>query len=95
MSFIDRNLSDIPSELIGLKNTAGNAHAQNDQSGGTIAIRVQASAEKADETATRYSAAVFRTRRPVMMFVRIPQTTVGRKRRDVSRAPRCWISSKL
>lgn len=45
--------------------------------------------------ATRYDADVLRTRRPVMMLVRNPQTTVGRKRREVWSGERVWISWKL
>jgi hypothetical protein len=86
---------DSPSEDMGLKNTAGNAATQNDQDGLTSAIKIQEAAENNDETATRYLAGVRRTSSPVTMLVRMPQATVGRRRRDVWRADCCCISWKL
>jgi hypothetical protein len=43
----------IPSEDIGLRNTAGNAHAQKAQDGFTSAMSMHAIAENTDEQATR------------------------------------------
>jgi len=59
------------------------------------AIKRHATQENCELLATRYEGGVFRTRRPVRMLVMTPQTTVGRKRTEVWRAERDWISWKL
>jgi hypothetical protein len=68
---------------MGLRKTAGNAAAQNDHDGLRSAIKIHETDENIDETATRYLADVLRTSRPVITFVKTPQTTVGRSRREV------------
>ena len=71
------------------------AQTQKSHSGLMSAISTHETAEKTDENATRYVAFVFFTRNPVATFVRIPQTTVGRKRSEVCRGERDCTSWKL
>jgi hypothetical protein len=80
---------------MGLRKIAIDAHFQKLHPGFTTAMSAAAMAEQMEEPATRYEAFVFLTRNPVAMLAPIPQTTVGKKRKDVCRAERFCTSWKL
>ena len=83
------------SGFIALSSIAKKAEVQYVDVGFMVAMRIEAMREMAAVRETRRRTWILETRRPVAMSVRAAMKTMGRKRRDVCRAVRCWMRWKL